>query len=257
VLLEQLGAPIPAIPVLVVAGALSMDRDFSAWQVLLVAVGASLIADGVWFLVGDSHNSVALEMEDQIVLVESPLSDRYARRLFEIANRLVPGKMVRTVVSSHHHFDHTGGLRYAAAQSATIVVSSLEKAFYERAFSNPNSVVPDALARSRNKARLTAVDGKRVFPDPVRPVEVHELLGDHSRGWLMVYLPKEKVLVEADAFHIWPPGAPPPTEPIGRELSLVNNLERLNLQVERILPLHGRASTVQELYERVVKKPPG
>jgi membrane protein DedA with SNARE-associated domain len=52
VLLEQLGAPIPAIPVLVVAGALSMDRDLSAWQVLLVAVGASLIADSVWFFLG-------------------------------------------------------------------------------------------------------------------------------------------------------------------------------------------------------------
>jgi len=55
VLLEQLGAPIPAIPVLVVAGALAMDRDFSAWQVLLVAVIASLIADGVWFLLGRSQ----------------------------------------------------------------------------------------------------------------------------------------------------------------------------------------------------------
>ena len=55
VLLEQLGAPIPAIPVLVVAGALSMDRDLSAWQVLVVAIGASLAADTVWFLLGRSQ----------------------------------------------------------------------------------------------------------------------------------------------------------------------------------------------------------
>jgi membrane protein DedA with SNARE-associated domain len=52
VLLEQLGAPIPAIPVLVVAGALAIDRDLSAWQVLAVAVVASLIADSVWFWLG-------------------------------------------------------------------------------------------------------------------------------------------------------------------------------------------------------------
>jgi membrane protein DedA with SNARE-associated domain len=52
VLIEQLGAPIPAIPVLVVAGALTVDRDFSAAQVLLVAVGASLLADASWFLLG-------------------------------------------------------------------------------------------------------------------------------------------------------------------------------------------------------------
>jgi len=52
VLLEQLGAPIPAIPVLVAAGALAVDRDLSAWRVLAVAVLASLIADSVWFWLG-------------------------------------------------------------------------------------------------------------------------------------------------------------------------------------------------------------
>lgn len=53
VLIEQLGAPIPAIPVLVVAGALAVDRDLSAvLEVLLVAVGASLLADSSWFLLG-------------------------------------------------------------------------------------------------------------------------------------------------------------------------------------------------------------
>jgi membrane protein DedA with SNARE-associated domain len=61
VLLEQLGAPIPAIPVLIVAGALSMDRDLSAWQVLVVAIGASLIADTVWFLLGRSQGQRILK----------------------------------------------------------------------------------------------------------------------------------------------------------------------------------------------------
>ncbi len=61
VLLEQLGAPIPAIPVLIVAGALSMDRDFSAWQVLGVAVAASLIADSLWYLLGRSQGNRILK----------------------------------------------------------------------------------------------------------------------------------------------------------------------------------------------------
>ncbi|HEY1433975.1 MAG TPA: VTT domain-containing protein [Thermoanaerobaculia bacterium] len=61
VLLEQLGAPIPAIPVLVVAGALSVDRDLSAWRVLVVAIGASLLADTVWFLLGRSQGNRILK----------------------------------------------------------------------------------------------------------------------------------------------------------------------------------------------------
>ena len=52
VLLEQLGAPIPALPVLLVAGALSVDGDLSAPHVLLVAVMASVIADALWFSLG-------------------------------------------------------------------------------------------------------------------------------------------------------------------------------------------------------------
>jgi membrane protein DedA with SNARE-associated domain len=52
VLLEQLGLPIPALPTLVVAGALVMDRDLSAPQVLLVAVLASVLADSLWYGLG-------------------------------------------------------------------------------------------------------------------------------------------------------------------------------------------------------------
>ena len=52
VLLEQLGAPVPAVPALIVAGALSRDGKMSSTHVLLVALLASLIADYMWFLLG-------------------------------------------------------------------------------------------------------------------------------------------------------------------------------------------------------------
>jgi membrane protein DedA with SNARE-associated domain len=52
VFFEQLGLPIPAVPVLIVAGALAVERDLSAPRVLLVALVASLLADAAWFLLG-------------------------------------------------------------------------------------------------------------------------------------------------------------------------------------------------------------
>ena len=42
-------------------------------------VTSEKVADGVWFIAGGSHNSVAIEMSDHIVLVEAPLSDRAQR----------------------------------------------------------------------------------------------------------------------------------------------------------------------------------
>src|SRR5437763_11312329 len=52
VLLEQLGAPVPAVPALIVAGALSRDGKMSSTNILLAALAASLIADWIWFLLG-------------------------------------------------------------------------------------------------------------------------------------------------------------------------------------------------------------
>lgn len=52
VLLEQLGVPVPAVPALIVAGALSRDGKLSSTHVLLAALLASLIADYIWFLLG-------------------------------------------------------------------------------------------------------------------------------------------------------------------------------------------------------------
>lgn len=52
VLLEQLGAPVPAIPTLIVAGALVQQGRMALLPVLGVALLAALLADTVWFLVG-------------------------------------------------------------------------------------------------------------------------------------------------------------------------------------------------------------
>ena len=52
VFLEQLGVPVPAVPTLVVAGALSRENKISSTHVLIAAVVASLAADWIWFALG-------------------------------------------------------------------------------------------------------------------------------------------------------------------------------------------------------------
>jgi membrane protein DedA with SNARE-associated domain len=55
VFLEQIGAPVPALPTLIVAGALSADGRMSSTHVLVASIVASLIADWIWFLLGRRH----------------------------------------------------------------------------------------------------------------------------------------------------------------------------------------------------------
>lgn len=214
-------------------------------------------AEGVWFLAGGSHNSVAIEMADQLIVVESPLYDGRAAAVLAEARKLAPGKPVRTVINSHHHFDHAGGLRAAAAEGATLVTSAQAKPYFERVFANPNRVAPDRLANAGATPRVVGVDGKLVIADAQRTVEIHELQGSiHAQGFLLVWLPKERLLIEADAYTPGPPGSPPPAVPNENNVNLVDNIERLKLPVDRILPLHSRIAPMAELYAMTGRKAP-
>lgn len=216
---------------------------------------AEKVADGVWFIAGGSHNSVAIEMADHIVLVESPLYDGRAAAVFAKANELVAGKRVRTVINSHHHFDHAGGLRYAVSQGAGLVTSGMAKPYFERLFANPNRVAPDSLAQSGRAPSITGVSGKHVIADGTRTVEVHEMQGSiHAQGFLLVWLPKEKIAIQADAYTPGAPNSAPPPVPNANHVNLVQNFERLGLAVERIAPLHGRVVPVTELYTAIGRK---
>jgi glyoxylase-like metal-dependent hydrolase (beta-lactamase superfamily II) len=212
------------------------------------------VAEGVWFIAGGSHNSVAIEMKDHIILVESPLYDGRASVVLDAANKLVPGKRVRQVVNSHNHFDHAGGLRAAVAQGATIVTNANAAAFYAKAFANPNRIAPDLLAKSGKKARIVGVKDKLVISDGKRTVELHQIKdNDHADTFLMAWLPAEKLLVEADLFTPGAPNAPAPAQPNAYHVSLIKNIDRLGMKPERILPLHGRVVPYSELMRMVGK----
>ncbi len=218
-------------------------------------VVAEKVADGVWYLAGGTHHSVAIEMSNHVVVVESPLYDGRASAMLAEVARLVPGKPVRTVINSHHHFDHAGGLRTAVGAGAELITSAMAKPYFERIFANPNRIRPDRMAASGRSADIIGVAGQTALNDAGRRIEVYEMQGSvHAQGFLMVYLPKEKLLIQADAYTPAAPGSPPPPAPNANHVNLVQNIERLGLQVDRILPLHGRVVPMSELLTAVGRR---
>jgi glyoxylase-like metal-dependent hydrolase (beta-lactamase superfamily II) len=157
------------------------------------------------------------------------------------ARTLVPAKPIRYVVATHNHFDHSGGLRAFAALNVTTVTHESARPFFERVLAAPATVSPDRLAKSGRSGAVEGVRAKRVISDGTRTVEIHHIAGNlHADDLLMVYLPKEKLLIEADVFTPPAPNAPPAPQINPNTVAFADHVGKLGLAVDKILPIHGR-----------------
>lgn len=97
VLAEQLGLPLPAVPVLLAMGALAETGHFSLAGALAIAVGASLLADLVWYALGRWRGArvlsvlcrISLEPDSCVRTTQNVLTARGARAL--LYAKFVPG----------------------------------------------------------------------------------------------------------------------------------------------------------------------
>jgi glyoxylase-like metal-dependent hydrolase (beta-lactamase superfamily II) len=211
-------------------------------------VATQMVADGVWYLTGGSHHSVVIEMSDHVIVVEAPLLEERSLAVLAETKSLVPNKPIRYVINSHHHFDHAGGLRAFAAEGITVITHEVNRAFLEQALAAPATIKPDLQARAGRKPVVEGVRERRRLTDGARVVEIYHIAGNaHHDGLLMVYLPKEKLLCEADAYTPLPPNTDPPAPPSPFTINLSDNITRLGLAVTDLMPLHGRLVPVAEL----------
>jgi glyoxylase-like metal-dependent hydrolase (beta-lactamase superfamily II) len=215
-----------------------------------VKVTSQTAVDGVWYLIGGTHHSVVIEMKDHLIVVEGPLNDDRALAVIKEARTLVPNKPIKYLVVSHHHFDHSGGVRAFAGEGVTVITHDASKAYFEKVVAAPATVSPDHLAKSGKKAAVEGVRDRRVLTDGARTVEIRQIAGiQHADDMLMVYLPKEKLLIEADAYTPPAPNAAPMSPPSPFNVSLAENIKQQGLAVDQILPLHGRMVPLAELHK--------
>jgi glyoxylase-like metal-dependent hydrolase (beta-lactamase superfamily II) len=210
------------------------------------------LADGVFVMPG-RYSALAVDLGDFIVLIESPQSEARATEVIAEAHRLIPGKPIKYVVNTHAHFDHAAGLRVAVADGATIVTQRKNIPFLQDVLNRPRTLRPDALTREPKPIQFLPVDDQLALSGGGREIRLYRLKGmDHVDGMLIAWLPQSKVLVEADAFT--PPGkqrSTPPAvlNPYNRQL--LENIERLGLDVDRLISIHyaadGRRVGMDEL----------
>jgi glyoxylase-like metal-dependent hydrolase (beta-lactamase superfamily II) len=222
-----------------------------------VTVTVVKLADGVYYLTGGSHHSVAVDQKDHIVVVEGPQNEERSEAVIAKVKETIPNKPIRYLINTHVHFDHSGGLRTYVAEGATIVTHAMNIPYYEQAWAAPHTLTPDRLARSPQAAKFETFTDKHVLTDGGRSIEIHQIAGGgHNDAFAMIYLPKEKVLIEGDAYTPAVATAPPPATPNPYSVNLYDNIQRLKLDVRQIAALHGpRLTTMADLRAAIGQAP--
>jgi glyoxylase-like metal-dependent hydrolase (beta-lactamase superfamily II) len=203
------------------------------------------IAKGIWLLAGQTHNSVVVEFKDHVLLIEAPQHDTRALAVIGKARELRPNKPLTAVVNTHHHFDHSGGLRAAVSEGLTVITHKKNEAFYQEAVARPHTIIPDALARNVKPLKIETVDQERTLKDDTMTVVLYPIDGSpHAETLLMAYFPKERLLVEADVFNF---GFPIAADQHPFAANRLENIKKRQLKIDRIVPLHGTIAPFKEL----------
>ena len=203
------------------------------------------IAPGLWLMAGQSHHSALVEFSDHLALIDAPQSEARTLAVIAAARELRPEKPLTKLVATHHHFDHTAGVRAAIAEGLTIVTHEGNRAFFEEMASRPHTIVPDALARTPRAVTIEVFDDELVVEDKAMSMALYHLAGNpHSDTMLMAHFPRQRVVVQVDAYS-------PNAQVHPYAANVLEHIRTRNLRVDRIVPLHGSVVALAALEQAV------
>jgi glyoxylase-like metal-dependent hydrolase (beta-lactamase superfamily II) len=188
------------------------------------------VADHVWYLNGNTF----FEFDDHLTMVEANRQDAALQAILKVANALVPGKRVTQVIQSHHHFDHSVGLRAAVAEGLTVISRRGNEGIFREMVARPAKLFPDALGRNPRPLKFIPVDDHLELKDSTNEIDIYHIIGNyHMADGVIVHVPASNLLVEADLttqnwdFNWWGD-------------SLMNNIEYRKIKVDTNLAVHAQ-----------------
>jgi hypothetical protein len=206
---------------------------------------------GVWYLGGSGANSMVLEFDDHLTLVEVPNEAR-ALAVIAKAKTLVPNKPLTQVLVTHAHYDHAGGLRAAVAEGLTVITHKDNVAFFKEMVARHHSLQPDTLEKNPKPLKIIPVDDTTTLKDKSLEVRLYHVLkynGNFREGSLLyAYVPRDRILIQADLYDsTW-----------GRyEWADVFlwNMKYRNLQIDKDVPVHGEVQNWTDVLKTLQARP--
>ncbi|MEO1204366.1 MAG: MBL fold metallo-hydrolase, partial [Pseudomonadota bacterium] len=178
------------------------------------------------------------------------LGKKYLRAI----RQTVPGKPVRYVALTHHHSDHIGGLRAFTEAGATLLAGETAARMARLAVESPATLSGDDWDDADpGSVDIDVVRGERVIADASMEVRLIELPDGNPKAdnYLMVYLPKQKLLYATAFIYPVPEAVFPPKESIPLSRYFVDWLDNSGLEIERVYNLHAMRRVEEWQLEKV------
>jgi glyoxylase-like metal-dependent hydrolase (beta-lactamase superfamily II) len=213
------------------------------------------LADGVYLFESNS-NSMVVEFKDYILVVEPYAGGRGAKPTINKIKEMFPNKPLKYVVVTHHHDDHSGGLRSYIAEGVTVVTTPANQAYFERMAASSFSINRDDQSKAQRKPTFEFVENKkRVFTDGDQTVEILDIgPSPHANEMLVAYFPKAKIVFQGDLVNLPANAKYQPTTINDSTLHFFQAIQKLNLDVEKIAAVHGPTTTLDDLKKAIERR---
>ena len=189
------------------------------------------------------YNVLLTEFEDFVVVGEAPVSNSTSRRVIALVQEKFPNKPIKSLVQSHHHSDHIGGIREYIARNIEIVATKAHQGLIENIAKGPWTIQPDTLARNPQSPKFKTVEGALTISDDTNEMRIVNIGPiPHVNDMLAVYFPKQQLIWQADMinFEEWPLTLEP-------SQILRDKIKEYGWSVSTIAGAHGRVLDGSEL----------
>jgi glyoxylase-like metal-dependent hydrolase (beta-lactamase superfamily II) len=192
------------------------------------------LGPNVQMVQGGGANNLIVNMKDGLVVVDAPTDEGQSKWVIDAAKKKYPGKPIKTLVLTHHHMDHTGGMRAFAAEGATVIVPAPDKAYFEEVVKRAHTFEPDAQQKAMKPANVQEVKDTMSLKDDTVEINLYNIPNPHVEGMLIVHVVKDNV--------VWVTDLVSPRGPVGRNPGTVavgEALRKHNITGATIAGGHG------------------